>query len=52
MMISSFEFARSSNHIEWNFGTVVYPTVGKESNKPELPLIVRLYEPETRIMEK
>ncbi|EPT01796.1 hypothetical protein FOMPIDRAFT_1048392 [Fomitopsis schrenkii] len=45
ILVSNFTFEFSDKPIEWNVGGVMYPTVGKESNKPELPLKVGLYKP-------
>lgn len=45
MLVSTFTFELTGKPIEWNVGTVTYPTVGKESNKAELPLRVGIYEP-------
>ena len=47
VLISKFTFRLSDKEIEWNIGSVMYPTVGKESTKPELPLKVEIYKPET-----
>ncbi|EPS99479.1 hypothetical protein FOMPIDRAFT_1096252, partial [Fomitopsis schrenkii] len=44
VLVSNFTFEFSDKPIEWNIGAVMYPTVGKESNKPELPLKVGLYK--------
>ncbi|EPS92689.1 hypothetical protein FOMPIDRAFT_1137457, partial [Fomitopsis schrenkii] len=44
VLVSNFTFELSDKPIEWNVSAVMYPTVGKESNKPELPLKVGLYK--------
>ncbi|KAH9832025.1 cytochrome P450 [Rhodofomes roseus] len=44
VMLPSFTFQLSDKPIVWNVGGVWYPTVGRESNKPELPLKVGLYQ--------
>lgn len=44
VLITHFTFESSGKPIEWNIGGVMYPTVGKESNRPELPLKVALYK--------
>ena len=44
VLITHFTFESSGKPIEWNIGGVMYPTVGKESNRPELPLRVALYK--------
>ncbi|EPT01078.1 hypothetical protein FOMPIDRAFT_1121281 [Fomitopsis schrenkii] len=41
MRHSGFKFFEP---IEWNVANVWYPIVGKDSNKPQLPLKVRLYK--------
>ena len=40
VMIRAFKFSLSDKEIYWNMATVIYPTVGKESPKPELYLKV------------
>ncbi|TFY56029.1 hypothetical protein EVJ58_g7886 [Rhodofomes roseus] len=45
VLLSKFTFEPSGKPIHWNVGLVYYPTVGEESNKPELPLKVGLYQP-------
>ena len=47
VLLSNFTFSLGDKQIEWNVGAVMYPTVGKESARPELPLRVGLYKPET-----
>ena len=37
-LISNFTFELGSKEIVWNNAGVVYPTVGKESEIPEMPL--------------
>ncbi|CCM01001.1 uncharacterized protein FIBRA_03049 [Fibroporia radiculosa] len=44
VLLSNFTFELTDKPIEWNTAAVRYPTVGKVSNKPQLPLKVRLLE--------
>ena len=44
VLLSKFTFEMSDKEILWNVGSVWYPTVGRESNVPELPLKVSLYK--------
>ena len=44
VLLSKFTFEISDKEILWNVGSVWYPTVGRESNVPELPLKVSLYK--------
>ena len=44
VLLSKFTFEMSDKEILWNVGSVWYPTVGRESNIPELPLKVGLYK--------
>ncbi|KZT12277.1 cytochrome P450 [Laetiporus sulphureus 93-53] len=43
VLLSIFTFELTEKPIEWNVSGVSYPTVGKQSNKPSLPLRVRLF---------
>ena len=40
VLISNFTFELSDKEIVWNNAGVAYPSVGRESKKPELPLKV------------
>ena len=40
MLLHSFEFALGTKEIYWNWSGVSFPSVGKESEKPELYLRV------------
>ena len=44
VLVSSFTFELPDKPIEWNVAGVWYPTVGKDSNKPQLPLKVQMYK--------
>ena len=44
VLVSNFTFELSNKPIAWNVGGVMYPTAGKESARPELPLKVGLYK--------
>ncbi|KAH9913843.1 cytochrome P450 [Fomitopsis serialis] len=44
MLISHFVFQLSDKPIVWNVAAILYPTVGWESLRPELPLSVGLYK--------
>lgn len=44
VLVSTFTFELPDKPIEWNVAGVWYPTVGKGSNKPQLPLRVRIYK--------
>ncbi|EED77220.1 predicted protein [Postia placenta Mad-698-R] len=44
VMLSNFTFELSDKTIEWNIANVWYPTVGKDSDLPQLPLKVGLYK--------
>ena len=45
VLVSSFTFEKLPDKpIEWNVAPIWYPTVGKFSNIPQLPLRVRVYE--------
>lgn len=41
VMLRSFRFTPSDKEVYWNLGGVNYPTIGKVSNKPELPIKVQ-----------
>ncbi|PCH34456.1 cytochrome P450, partial [Wolfiporia cocos MD-104 SS10] len=43
VLVSKFTFELSDKPVQWNVGTVWYPTVGMES-KPRMPLKVSLYK--------
>lgn len=47
-LLSRFTFGLTEKPIFWNFRGIRYPTVGKESNTPEMPLKVELLNP-TRV---
>lgn len=40
-MIANFTFAPSEKPVVWNLSGISYPTINKESTKPELWLTVR-----------
>ncbi|TBU47494.1 cytochrome P450 [Dichomitus squalens] len=40
VLVANFNFELSDKEIVWNNAGVAYPTVGKESSKPEMPLKV------------
>ncbi|KAI0917649.1 hypothetical protein AcW1_010348 [Taiwanofungus camphoratus] len=42
VLLSTFTFELTDKPIVWNVAGVWYPTVGKESNEPSMPLKVRL----------
>ncbi|KZT12276.1 cytochrome P450 [Laetiporus sulphureus 93-53] len=44
VLLSTFVFESTGKPIEWNVSGVYYPTVGKESNTPSLPLKIRFYK--------
>ena len=44
VLISGFILELSDKPIEWNVAAVWFPTVGKLSNKPQLPLMVQAYK--------
>lgn len=44
VLLSSFSFELTEKPIVWNVGPVMYPTVGEDSDRPELPLRVTLLE--------
>ena len=41
VLLSSFEFELTEKEITWNFGAVTFPTMGLDSEKPEMQLKVR-----------
>ncbi|KZT01991.1 cytochrome P450 [Laetiporus sulphureus 93-53] len=41
VLVESFSFSPSKKPVTWNFATVRFPTVGEESLKPELPIVVQ-----------
>ncbi|KAI0336162.1 cytochrome P450 [Cubamyces sp. BRFM 1775] len=45
VLLQHFKFEPTGKPIAWNFAAVQYPTVGKESTFPELPLKVSLLNP-------
>ncbi|KAI0662508.1 cytochrome P450 [Cubamyces menziesii] len=45
VLLQHFKFEPTGKPIAWNFAAVQYPTVGKESTFPELPLKVSLLRP-------
>ncbi|CCL98383.1 uncharacterized protein FIBRA_00378 [Fibroporia radiculosa] len=44
VLLSTFRFEETDKPVMWNVGGIWYPTVGPESNVPELPLKVSLLE--------
>lgn len=38
VLLANFKFELTDKPIVWNNAGVAYPTVGKESKKPEMPL--------------
>ena len=40
LLLSNFKFDLSDKPIVWNNAGVAYPTVGRDSRKPEMPLKV------------
>ncbi|KZT11768.1 cytochrome P450 [Laetiporus sulphureus 93-53] len=44
VLLSTFVLEPTGKPIEWNMSSIYYPTVGKESNKPSLPLKIRFYK--------
>lgn len=44
VLLQSFKFSpsRKANEVHWNVAAFRYPTVGKDSVKPELPLKVQV----------
>ncbi|KZT00831.1 cytochrome P450 monooxygenase [Laetiporus sulphureus 93-53] len=47
VLLTRFSFTPSQKHIFWNVANAIYPTVGKDSNYMELPLIVQRLEGKT-----
>ena len=45
VLIANFNFELSDKEIVWNNAGVAYPSVGKESSKPEMPLKVSVIRP-------
>ena len=43
-LLSKFTFAPSDRDVYWNLAAIQYPTVGKNSTRPELPMKVRFME--------
>lgn len=41
-LISSFKFELSSKPVVWNFASIAYPAVSRDSSKPEMYLNVSL----------
>ena len=39
-LLASFRFSPAAKDIYWNMESVSYPTIGKDSNKPSLPMKV------------
>ncbi|KAI0791323.1 cytochrome P450 [Abortiporus biennis] len=44
VLISAFQFEMPEQEICWNHGGIQYPTVGRESDTPKLPLRLSLYK--------
>ena len=44
MLLAKFTFAPSGKDIYWNLAPIQFPTVGKESPQPQLPLMVGLVQ--------
>ena len=42
VLLTNFKFEPSDKPIVWNNAGVAYPSVGRESKKPEMPLKVAL----------
>ena len=42
VLLSTFKFELSDKPIVWNVASVRYPTVGRESNVPQMPMKVSL----------
>lgn len=42
VLLPTFNFSTSDKPIVWNVATVDYPTVGAESTKPQMPLVIDL----------
>ena len=42
VLLQTFKFELGDKPIVWNFSAVEYPTVGTESPKPEMPLVLSL----------
>ncbi|KAI0816023.1 hypothetical protein BC628DRAFT_1334538, partial [Trametes gibbosa] len=40
VLLNSFKFALTEKPVFWNHAGVMYPTVGEESKRPEMPLTV------------
>ena len=45
VLLQHFKFKPTGKPIAWNFAAVQYPTVGRESPEPEMPLKVSLLRP-------
>ena len=45
ILLQYLKFEPTDKPITWNFAAVQYPTVGKDSPNPELPLKVSLLRP-------
>ncbi len=42
VLLKSFRFSPSDKEIVWNLSLVKYPTVGRESDRPSMPMKVDL----------
>ncbi len=42
VLLKSFRFSPSNKEIVWNLSPVKYPTVGRESSRPSMPMKVEL----------
>ena len=40
ILLRSFKFSLSSQEIVWNLAGIKYPTVGRDSTKPSMPIKV------------
>ena len=41
VLITNFKFSATGAEIVWNVGGVSYPTIGRETDKPSLPIKIQ-----------
>ena len=44
VLLPMFRFSLSNKEIVWNVSFVKYPTVGKKSNRPSMPLKLEFFK--------
>ena len=42
VLLRSFRFYLSDKEVVWNYSAVKFPTVGRDSNKPSMPMKIEL----------